>query len=96
MRIAIKDIYSPSIQLPDSVNFPHVVHGAGVFGLEYCSLDLHNEIHSPGPGNEACCIDEHLLHTTKKGTPRLGESESRRLPDSPIWGSHYHCHFPLM
>jgi hypothetical protein len=68
MRIAIKDNnYSPSIQLPDGVDSPHVVYCGGVFRLKYSSLDLDNEINSPGPGNDAGCVDHHLLHTPKKG-----------------------------
>ena len=68
MRIAIKDNkYSPSIQLPDVVDFPHVIHRGGVLRLEYSSLDLDKEINSPGPGNDAGCVHHHLLHTPKKG-----------------------------
>jgi|LakMenEpi03Aug12_release.lakeMendotaPanAssembly.Ray.scaffolds.fasta_scaffold2000298_1 hypothetical protein len=67
MRIAITDNYSPSILLPDGVDFPHVVYGGGVLRLEYSSLDLDNEINSAGPGNDAGCVDNHLLHTPKKG-----------------------------
>ena len=67
MRIGITDKDSPSIQLPDGVDFSHVVYGGGVLGLEYSRLDLHNEINSAGPGDDAGCVDDHLFHTPKKG-----------------------------
>ncbi len=51
----------PSIELTDGINFAHVVDRNGMFGLQNCPLDFHNQIGSPGMGDNARSIYHHLL-----------------------------------
>jgi hypothetical protein len=63
LKIKNKTLYLPPVQLSDRIHFAHVVDGGGVVGLENGRLDLHNQLYSPCPGDNAGGIHDHLLNT---------------------------------
>ncbi len=62
-QITNKISYLPPVQLSDRIHLPHIVDGGGVVGLQNGRLDLHDEVHTPCPGDNACGVHDHFLDT---------------------------------